>query len=463
MASVVKVVQLLRLTCMRTRTRVLLMNSMLLVYSVCFMVLCWFYLSGATEHGTAVGEAAFSAAAEHALSAAKPTWETVDTSCVLHVDALDEGAPAKVRLSWPNGTRSDIVAPSALMTAEFRNTVGAALCQVAFEADSQAVVMPILSYVDSLDYLLRDHIWTAFLNKVAYCQRTQRRLFLFVGRFPRELVDSRAGALPWQPCEEPPGNGNNVPKTIAILSLMHLTPPPPAVFYMDADAWFSDAAYTSQASPEAYLDVGGTSDLVGASNHYAYSPIVLNGGLLLFRNTAWARSFLSLWWQARCGKKDQLPLQHVLLSSWSAETSGRFTFSPQKLANYEGTGGSQYAREHVRASAGSVWQQASAYEYGGHLVKPLSLPHVLVLPVAPVQSLVPLPAFRSDLLGTGLPWTCHRGKMDDPQKRFSTISATELISYATTSRFRVLFAPRCLFRDVCSGYKCKLQNGTLPA
>ena len=75
--------------------------------------------------------------------------------------------------------------------------------------------------------------------------------------------------------------------------------------------------------PSDYLTLSPSSDLFGTSN-LAY-PILLNGGVLIFRNTEWARAMCWRWWYNRCGVKDQLSLWHTLFEFWSAEASLDYT------------------------------------------------------------------------------------------------------------------------------------------
>ena len=51
--------------------------------------------------------------------------------------------------------------------------------------------------VDSVAYLTTAGTWPSFLNKAAYCRKTRRAFYLWVGNLDRELLDARpGGSLP---------------------------------------------------------------------------------------------------------------------------------------------------------------------------------------------------------------------------------------------------------------------------
>ena len=71
---------------------------------------------------------------------------------------------------------------------------------------------------------------------------------MWIGTLKQSVLDARPGPLPWMACAEPKGNTLNIYKAIALLALFDMPRPPSAVMYLDADAWFSDAAFEHRAS-----------------------------------------------------------------------------------------------------------------------------------------------------------------------------------------------------------------------
>ena len=96
---------------------------------------------------------------------------------------------------------------------------------------------------------------------------------------------------------------------------------------MDADAWFSDVAFTNdQVTPEAYLALSSDAELLGNQNRIGGPKIPMNGGLIFARKSRFTSQFFALWWRGRCGKKDQLPLWATLFARWSASSDGAYDF-----------------------------------------------------------------------------------------------------------------------------------------
>eukprot|EP00965_Chrysotila_dentata_P073868 2440112-Pleurochrysis_carterae.AAC.2 len=133
---------------------------------------------------------------------------------------------------------------------------------------------PVLTMVTSADYLLDN--WLSFVNKASYCERTHRRLYLWMGTAgPAEELAARPQLLPenivWAPrctAAEPTNNTVNIYKTVAILALLDASPRPDAVMYMDADTWFADGAGGAKAAtPEMYMSVAPHADLVRCSGN----------------------------------------------------------------------------------------------------------------------------------------------------------------------------------------------------
>jgi len=218
-------------------------------------------------------------------------------------------------------------------------------------------------------------------------------------------------------CREPPGNTLNGVKAVAFLALFHMPRAPTAVLYLDADAWFSDAAFSdAAASPEAYLDLS-DAEIVGNQNRVGGPRIPMNGGLLLARNSQFARDFFALWWRSRCGAHDQLPLWATVFAAAASATDERYAFDASIFSTYASAHGGAVAalmrdaaaiRRYGNVQGGS---DGGTFSRTGLLDAPLLLPRIFFLPSAAYGG---LPAIRSDADGTRPTFACHtrRGKVE---------------------------------------------------
>ena len=316
--------------------------------------------------------------------------------------------------------------------------------------------MPVLQVADSLAYLFADAtMWSYFLNKAAYCRRTRRALYLGLGSPVAALrVPPPAARPPWLPCEEERPPGVQFMKPLFALAVFALRRRGgtgerrhPALFAMDADAWFAtpiepptETAPGPEQPPavlEAYLRLAETAragaaattaaaaaaaarspqplthalpSLAGASNKHhpgaRDADVVMNGGLLLWRNDAAGREMLALWYRGRCHDNDQLSLWATIFEMWRVATNGSFDFAPRLF--------SRYAYAHARAKPRLV-DAVDGGEFGaairssvarGRRAKEralLALPHVTILPHA-VVSVAGLPGWEGwDARIHGLP------------------------------------------------------------
>ena len=85
------------------------------------------------------------------------------------------------------------------------------------------------------------------------------------------------------------------------------------------------------AHPEAWLALDAASDVFGASN--VGKPVLVNGGVLVLRNTAWARELVRAWWRNRCGPADQYALWKSLAELWRRDHP-KFRLADGVFANY---------------------------------------------------------------------------------------------------------------------------------
>ena len=262
----------------------------------------------ASAAATRVTKDQWQAEAENALEAAKPLYEQASNGCVLTI----------------SGNRVTTTSNSPLK-----------LCRVDHGGDVDATKTVVLAMADSTKYLETRGNWEAFLNKAAYCRKTKRALYLWLGVPSSDILDARHAA-PWATCRDRrEGNTLNGVKTLGFLALFHQQNPPDSVLYVDADAWFSDVAFTNdQVTPEAYLALSSGAELLGNQNRIGGPKIPMNGGLVFARRSRFTSQFFALWWRGRCGKKDQLPLWATLFAAWSASSNGAYDFDGSLFDRY---------------------------------------------------------------------------------------------------------------------------------
>ena len=335
-----------------------------------------------TAKKVTVTKAQWAASAKSALAAAAPDWAAADRTCVA---TIASARPA--RLSYDgreNGTPK--------------------LCRVDHGGAVDDGKTTVLAMVDSPQYLEQRGNWEAFLNKASYCRRTRRIFYIWIGVPAPEVLDKRIDA-PWARCRDKhAGNTLNGVKNLAFLALF-AEPAVARVLYIDADAWFS----ASDVTPESYFALA-DADLIGNQNRIGGPKIPMNGGLIFAKRSPFTLQFFAIWWRGRCGEHDQLPLWATLFAAWSAATDGAYVFNDDTFTKYSQA--HDHAVELLQRDAATIRERvglAGPYTGGnfsrtGLLDAPLELPHVLLLPSAPVGA---LPAVRSDPVRSRGTFVCH--------------------------------------------------------
>ena len=340
------------------------------------LLLC---LAAATK-ATKVSERKWKAAADEALAAFKPIRKSVNRKCFF---SLMSSTPPRDGLA---------MASASGRVAAFSH-VPLRLCKVDHGAAVVSTKTALLVAVPSLSDLERSGTWQAFLNKAAYCRRTNRPLYVFVG--VPQLLHSRLDA-PWAKCRER-GSSASL-KAVALLSLYEDPNPPDRVLYMEGTAFLSDLAFgDDEDAPEAYLALAPAAELVMRRD--------LDPSILLTKRTAWSSQVLALWWRGQCGADDALPLASTLYASWSAATDGKLEF---EKPTFETRAGARKKASTILAEAPAIRHDAgiTSQFYGGDTT-PLELPKTLLLPSFTVGE---LPALDALIAETGS--ACAGGKCE---------------------------------------------------
>ena len=326
----------------------------------------------------------WSDSAQSAIAAAKPDWAAADRQCIATIAS----------------------ATPPYLSYDGRDTTKPKLCRVDHGGEVDADKTTILMFVNTPQYLEQRGNWEAFLNKASYCRRTRRKFYIWIGVPPSNVLNARVDA-PWARCRDKTRgleNTLNGVKNLAFLALFD-DPSIDKVLYMDTDMWVS----SEEIEPEAYFALT-DADLLGNQNRVGGPKIPMNGGLVFARKSEFTAQFFALWWRGRCGDHDQLPLWATLFAAWSAATDGAYSFNDEHFKKYS----------HAHLEAVSLLQRDAMYirqkanmegPYNGGnfsatglLDVPLALPHVLLLPSAPVGS---LPAVRSDPVRSRPTFVCH--------------------------------------------------------
>lgn len=205
-----------------------------------------------------------------------------------------------------------------------------------------------------------------------------------------------------------------------------------------------------------------SADLMGTGNHHASPPVVLNGGMLLVRNTQWARGFFALWWHTRCGSHDQLPLPMALFAWWSVELGpGCLQYDPQIMSGpYPDVKDPrhQYPWQRLVALEGQLDKLGGRFTRDSKvLLSPLSLPHVTILPYTatqtPTGTLLP---FTSDYYGETLPVACHtkRKQVERPLRWWPWLR----LLLVKGPHWMMFKAPSCKWKHICDRWKCEIMR-----
>ena len=301
----------------------------------------------------------------------------VETRCELAVDA-----PRRLlRVSAPHGNWSSD-APSTGFEA--RIATAPLLCAVA--GAGAAGPLALLSLATDPGYLASTktsaahgtslRILDALEEKRKYASRQNLELFVWLGALgDGALQGDRSN------CGETSRSNGHALKILAMLVVFRCRPTLEALIYADADA----LPALRDVAPATYLELAPAADVVGGANPGL--PIVMNSGLLLVRNTAWARDLLGRWWALRCGFFDQYSLWKALFEAWKRDAG--FAYDAAIFADYSAArrGALGAVVEGLGTLAGARWplggDARAVFAETGCLVEPLELPKVLLLPVMP--------------------------------------------------------------------------------
>lgn len=326
-----------------------------------------------------------------------------------------------------------------------------ALCRVTVghredSSTSQSLLVALateMGYLNTTKRVLLDKhnltLWHAFASKALYAERHQLTFLIWIGKFDGD-DETRA---PW--CDKDSPRSLHAYKALAARVSLAKHPSAKAVAYLDADAVVADGTLL----PTDYLDVAGPhADLVGTSDSYSSRGkpfVLLNSGVWILRNSRWARGFLQLWWNNRCGKWDQLAMWRTLFDLWRLDVPA-FTYDADELFRSWETCKSRAlktiveqfdifeqhrqhlnlrnARRRITTSYGSA---AAVFKATACLLQPLHLPHVVLLPTVPFLDEKDHPVLPLQHYHAHVQFACHL----DQRRRLLASTANNDVSNST--------------------------------
>jgi len=136
------------------------------------------------------------------------------------------------------------------------------------------------------------------------------------------------------------------------------------------------------------------------------TKVFINGAIVAYKNSPWAKNFAAEWFKNRCGPMNQLAMWASLFKLWKQEVPS-WDYSVSTMSSYRG-GAHNYARGAVRSLLKTEEERAAHAEWSksGWLAHSLSFPHVLVHANAGKGG-VDGTAWRADLNRHVEPFVCH--------------------------------------------------------
>jgi hypothetical protein len=240
-----------------------------------------------------------------------------------------------------------------------------------------------------------------FLNKHCWCKNNNMQYYLWLGNPQDEsgfMSQKDPDALP---CKD--GGAGNHYFVIAGMRQLLSEKPNSWIVSMDiSDTFFTQTMAHTNLFPK-FLD--DRYDFIGGATGGGFE-VFINGAIIAYKNSDWAKNFAAEWFKNRCGSMNQLAMWASLFKLWNQEVPS-WEFSKSKMATYYGG-----ARAYTRKHAGGLLtdpEEVAAHKHwckSGKLPHSLSFPHVKIhanMAVGGVDSI----AYRADMNRTQEPFICH--------------------------------------------------------
>jgi len=169
----------------------------------------------------------------------------------------------------------------------------------------------------------------------------------------------------------------------------------------------SDTFFTSDMAHKnlfpKYLD--NRFDYIGGATAGG-TEVFINGAIIAYKNSEWAKNFAAEWFKNRCGSMNQLAMWASLFKLWNEEVP-TWKYSKSTMASYYG-GARPYTRKHAGGLLTDPAEIAAHKRWcsTGNLNHSLSFPHVMIHANEAVGGVDGI-AYRADMNRTQNPFVCH--------------------------------------------------------
>lgn len=259
-----------------------------------------------------------------------------------------------------------------------------------------------------------------FLNKHCWCKNNNMQYYLWLGN-PQDPTGFMSKKDPDAlPCHD--GAAGNHYFVIAGMRQLLTEKTNSWIITMDiSDTFFTEKMshknLFSQFLDDRYDYIGGAT---GGGNF-----VFINGAIIAYKKSEWAKNFAAEWFKNRCGSMNQLAMWASLFKLWHQDVP-EWKYSVGKMASYW-HGARPYARkavagllkDPVEIEAHKQWTK------NGHLPHSISFPHVLIHANEAAGGVDGI-AYRADMNRNNEPFMCHN-TMD--RHKFPSCVARNIVPY----------------------------------
>uniref|UniRef100_A0A6S9T7E1 Nucleotide-diphospho-sugar transferase domain-containing protein n=1 Tax=Chrysotila carterae TaxID=13221 RepID=A0A6S9T7E1_CHRCT len=416
-------------------------------------------------------------------------WRSVAAAQSFIHDRFDNNCIITVKASknihvYAPGQQLD-TSDSAAIVQRLHNTT-LLLCKYAAAGStpvSTAGRYAVVTAGNTIDYLTRKDVilysslskWEALRTKFEYGDKQQLPVFVSLGSLDTLQLKHKSPACPWGLKTK-----HNSLKVIGLLAVFTFNRDLAGLIYIDGDASILDynvlpTDYTalSQASP----------DVIATSNWR--TPVLANGGVLMFRNSPGSHRVLALWWAYRCLRHDQPGLWRALIEQMPGGKLPGTNHQDLWLPYHSQPVLHHFAHTHdlIRRESGfqTPWKCDGAcgwvYRETGCLKEPLEIPGLLLLPPLPVDAnghrLAALQHYSGYLYrNESAQWICHTdnqgGKLCSPKtlneerNRLQMLKSSFRLCDHCKIAANILRKYSCKKRGFNTTYLCNCEQVLLP-
>jgi len=240
-----------------------------------------------------------------------------------------------------------------------------------------------------------------FLNKHCWCKNNNMQYYLWLGN-PQDnsgfMSQKDPDALP---CKD--GGAGNHYFVIAGMRQLLQEKPNSWIVSMDISDTFFTKTMKNKNLWSKFLD--DRYDFIGGATGGG-TQVFINGAIIAYKKSEWAKNFAAEWFKNRCGGMNQLAMWASLFKLWHQDVPS-WEYSVAKMASYYG-GARAYARGHAGGLLTDPDEIAAHKSWcsSGKLPHSLSFPHVLVHANQGVGGVEGI-AYRADMDRTKEPFLCH--------------------------------------------------------